>query len=285
MSLFERTTSGFPLSISTALAFESLFPPRQKVYDPERKIPEKINISGYNQLWINVDTLFRNMLQSVDANAVKNAGYKDAASVLIDEMDTISSLLANEGGGTTNPIFYTCDYEHALRNVHKGLSLRKDHTPKQLHYKDLRDKTMKYLKELRTDIKFFNGPLRSSGSNVALMLTHIPYDLLSYKQFGRLDLLESNTGKLKKRHQWNTKYFQVPGKNMMILPFYRFLLLILGDKVMFQPGPSKLRNQIMETAEKRGWTAATTKEKCLLDLSLDLHVYDYAVIKGASEIL
>lgn len=283
MNLFDRTTSGFPLSISTGLAFESLFPPRQSVYDPERPLPEHINLGNYTQFWINVDTLFRNMLNAADKTAILNTGYKETVSVIVDEINTIENILANEGGGITSPIFYVCDYEHALRKLHKGLSLRKDSTPKQFHYTDLRNKTMEELKKIRTDIKFFPGSIKTSGSNIALMLTHIPYDLLSYKQFGRLDLLESNTGKLKKRHQWNTKYYPVPNRNMSILPFFRFLLLTLGDKVMFQPAPSKLRDQIMTCAEKRSWTPATTIEKCLLDLSIDLHSFDYAVIESANQ--
>lgn len=280
-TLYTRTVSGFPLSISTGLAFESLFPPRQSVYDPERVKPEMIDIGDYQQFWINVDTLFRNMIQSADKNAVTNTGYKEAASVLADEMDTIVSLLNNEGQGTTSPVFYVCDYKHALRNLHKAISLRKDTTAKQLHYTNLRDKTMKYLKESRSDIKFFPGTIRTSNNINGLMLTHLPIDLLANRFFGRLDLLESNTGKLKKKHQWNTKYYPVPGKNMNILPFNRMLLMVLGDKPMIQPSPSKLRNQIMDVAEKRKWTPATTKDKCHLDLSLELHPYDMAVLNGA----
>lgn len=283
MNISDRPVSGFPLSIGTGLAFESLFPPRQKVYDPERPIPEKININNYNQMWINIDTLFRNMIGSLDKALLMNVGPKAVSAAIVDEMDTIESLLQNEGGGVASPIFYVCDYEHALRNLHKGLSMRKDTTPKQLHYKSLKEKTLKELKEFRSDIKFFPDTIKTSGSNLALMLTHIPYDLLSYRMFGRLDLLESNTGKLKKKHQWNTKYYPVPGQNMAILPFYRFLLLTLGDKVMFQPTMSKLREQIMTCASKRNWTPSTTKEKCMLDLSLDLHPFDYAVISSANK--
>lgn len=281
-SLFERTTSGFPLSISTGLAFESIFPPRQSVYDPEREIPQKINIADYNQLWINVDTLFRNMIQSADKNAVASTGYKETAAVLIDEMDTIQSLMYNEGGGVCTPVFYVCDYHHALKNVHAGITLRKDSTPNQIHYTDLRNKTMKLLKESRTDIKFYPGAIRASqGQDSVLMLTHVPYDLLSKRDFKRLDLLESNTGKLKKPFQWNSKYYPVPKRDMSILPFHRFLLMALGDKVLIQPMPMKIRTQIMDTADKRNWTPATTSEKCLLDLSIDLHPFDYAVLQSA----
>ncbi len=281
-SLYDRTVSGFPLSISTGLAFESIFPPRQAVYDPERDIPEHINITEYDQLWINVDTLFRNMIQSSSKEAVMNTGYKETCAVLIDEMSTIESLMFNEGGGTCVPVFYVCDYTHALRNIHRGINLRTDSTANQLHYTDLRNKTMKELKSLRTDIKFYPGAIKASQpKDSVLMLTHIPYDLLSKRDFKRLDLLESNTGKLKKPFQWNSKYYPVPKRNMSILPFHRCLLMSLGDKVLVQPMTLSIRSQIMDTAEKKEWTPATTIEKVLLDLGIALHPFDFSVIQSA----
>lgn len=280
-SLYDRTVSGFPLSISTALAFESLFPPRQEVYDPERAIPQKINITDYRELWINVDTMFRNMIQSASKAAVTETGHKETTSVLIDEIDTIHSLLQNEGRGTLRPVFYVCDYQQALKNIGNWVELRKEHTANQLLYKNLRDKTMTELRKLGHGVQFMKAGIAASGTTTALIITHIPLDLTYRKQFTKLDLLESNTGRLKKRQQWNTKYFPIPKRDMGILPFYRFLLVTLGDKVMFQPAPSKLRDQIMTTAEKRKWTPMTTQDKCLLDLSIDLHLYDYEKIAAA----
>ena len=281
INLYDRTVSGFPLSISTGLAFESIFTPRQAVYDPERQAPQHINIADYTQMWVNVDTLFRNMMQSGAKEAIMNTGYKETSSVLVDEMNTIESLMHNEGGGICSVVFYACDYRHALRNLHKAISLRQDTTAPQLHYTDLRNKTMKALKDLRSDIKFFPGTIKAASANQnVLMLTHIPYDLLSKRDFRKLDLLESNTGKLKKPFQWNSKYYPVSKEDMSILPFHRFLLMALGDKVLIQPLPMKIRTQIMETAKKRQWTPATTADKCLLDMSIDLHHFDYAVIES-----
>lgn len=280
-SLYDRTTSGFPLSISTALAFESLFSPRQAVYDPAREKPPEIHIDQYNQMWINMDTLFRNMLQASTKEAIMNTGYKETASVLIDEMDTIRSLLAQEGRGVCRPVFYHCDYEKAFSGINKAFTVRKDTTANQIFQRDLREKTMKELKRLEAGVTFLPGPVKAENRPSALMLTHVPYDLVSKKYFEKLDLLESNTGKLKKPAQWNTKYYPVPNRDMTILPFYRFLLMSLGDKVYFQPMPMKIREQIMTTAEKRNWTPVTTVDKCLLDLSLDLHPFDYSVIATA----
>lgn len=280
-TLIERTTSGFPLSISTALAFESLFTPRQTVYDPLRQIPERIDISKYKQLWINVDTLFRNMIQSASKEMLMNTGYKEASMILIDEMHIIENLLLVEGKNTTEPVFYRLDYEAALKSRHESIKLRTDNSANQLFLADLKRKTFELLLKNTKSVVEFKTEIKPKDKTSALMLTHYPFDLTFYKNFSVLDLLESNTGKLKTRRQWNTKYYPVPGYDMNILPFYRMLLLFLGDKALIQPVFLKFRKLIMDCAVKRQWTPLTTMDKCLLDLSIDLNPFDYAVIRTA----
>lgn len=282
MSLFNRQTSGFPLSISTALAFESLFPPRQDVYDPDRLPPQIVPIMEYNQMWINIDTLIRNMVEALPKEQLINVGYKEVVTVLFDEMDTINSLLAIEGNGLLTPVYYVCDYEAALRNIHRAFELREKSTPHAKWLSDLRDQTIKQLKkDAPHAVTFFPGAIRTTLKPSAIILTHYPYDLTARRLFSKLDLLESNTGKLKKPAEWNTKYYPVPQFDMRILPFYRFLLLALGDKQLIKPFPIKLRRQIMEVAVKGKWTPMTTAEKVLLDLRLGLHSMDYSIIESA----
>ena len=279
-TLVDRTVSGFPLSISTGLAFESLFPPRQAVYDDTRKIPQQIALAEYNQMWINVDTLFRNMIQSSSKEILHTTSYHEAAIVLDGEMETIRNILKNEGRGRTAPIFYLCNYSKALENRHKAIDLRKDNTPTQIYIETMRRETMKVLLNETEGIHNFKGAIESIGiPTSALMLSHVPYDLLSKKLFTKLDLLESNTGKLKTSRQWNSKYYPLPGKDMSIFPWYRFLLMTFGDKVLIVPQAKKLRDAIYETAVKRQWTPASTMDKCMLELSIDLNPFDYAVIR------
>lgn len=280
ISLADRKVSGFPLSISTALAFESLFTPRQKVYDEEREKPEKVDIRQYQELWINIDTLYRNLIQSAEKAALMETGYLEVSSVLADEMDTIISLLNNEGQGWCTPRFYQCDYEAALKHRHKSIGLRQDSTPHQLFIEELRTKSIKDLVKHRHDLTQFKAGIENTHKTKTLILTHQPWDLTAKNLFDKLDLLESNTGKLKTSRSWCTKYYPLPGKDMTHLPFHRFLLLILGDKSLIQPGPFKIRQAIYESSIKRDWTPLTTIEKCLLDLSLDIkNPFDYAVIR------
>lgn len=280
--LVDRKVSGFPLSISTALAFESLFQARQEVYDKEREAPPMIDISPYTELWINMATLYRNLLQACDKEVAKNAGHKEVAEVLIEEMEIIESLLQHEGQGRMKAVFYTADHMEKLKPyVKKGLGIREDKSLGDLHYTDV------FVKSIKEISKTFPGKIREFKHGIktsieaqpsVLMLTNIPFDLTYYKSFSRLDLLESNTGKLKKRSQWNSKYYPLPNLDMRIFPFYQHLLCLFGDKTTIVPMGIKLRRSVHEIAVKGKWTAATTREKVDLDISLGLNPFDYACL-------
>ena len=95
----------------------------------------------------------------------------------------------------------------------------------------------------------------------------MPYDLLSHKRFHQLDLLESNTGKLKKKHAWNSKYYPVGKADMSHLPFMKMLLMVFGDRPLIHPSIFKLRDSILQTSVKRGWTPVTTRDKVILKAS------------------
>ena len=64
-SLYTRTISAFPISVGTSLALESLFAPRLETIDPERKF-ERVDVTKYSEVWINLSTLFRNIVGAVE---------------------------------------------------------------------------------------------------------------------------------------------------------------------------------------------------------------------------
>ena len=95
-------------------------------------------------------------------------------------------------------------------------------------------------------------------------MTHQAHDLLSYSKFKRLDLLESHTGKLKKKNLWYTKYNN--GSELGMMPFDRVLIQIFGDSDLFHPMTLQLRNEIIALAKAKHWTFATTKDKINADI-------------------
>jgi hypothetical protein len=268
--LFNREISAFPLSIGTSMAFESVFTGRLPSYDPNRTIPNQVILSNYNTCFINISTLYRNILGAVSKDVKLEANENDFAAVIEQEMDIIESLFKVEGGGTTIPIFYTMSYDRAVSKASsKIVDLRQDRTDLQKHEKAILVKTVDKLKNI-PNIEKYKDYIKAPASTRALIVTHVPYDLLSHEKFGRLDLLESHTGKLKPRYEWSSKYYPLGERDMSHLPFLEKLLLIFGDKVLIQPALTKIRQQVYEVSIKRGWTSMTTKAKVTMDLSLDI---------------
>lgn len=269
-----RAVSGFALSIGTGLAFESIFNPTQPVYDQARKSPPKVNLKNYTHLWVNVGTLYRNMVgacKSSDVPGISDSEFKDALAL---EMETIESLCKNEGNGLITPVFYFCTYESIYRNPgHKSIVLRSANTEKAKVYIA---KLMSAIKMLDKEhlVKILDSDLKPSFNQKALILTNVAWDLVSSKHFNRLDLIESHTGVLKNKTAWNTKYHKY--KDLSNLPFNSKLLKIFGDSEIFTPMLTSLRDLVLGVAVKGKWTVLTTKDKMMLDL--DMYCNDKFVV-------
>lgn len=262
-TLADRLMSSFPLSLPTGLAFESVFKPRTERYDDQRQIPNQIQISNYDEIWINVLTLFRNLVSSVDKMVFLSSSPLELKEIIDFEIDVINDLLANEGQDLCKAQYYIPDYDH----LKKHIRLREPKTEGQRFYNDQLEKVIALLKK-STDI--FQDKIHPRSKTKALILTHVPYDLLSYKHFTKLDLLESNTGKLKSRNEWNSKYYQVGDNDLSHLPFNSKLLYIFGDRVLIRPSDYKLRKLIYDISINRNWIVTTTIDKIIFDCELEI---------------
>ena len=185
-------------------------------------------------------------------------------------MDVINGLFINEGKNLCKPVYYYCTRKGLVNKFDKNVKLREDKTEGQKYYTFKYNKTLELLEKETDEIRKFDYELKPTTRVKAMILTHVPYDLLSYKNFNELDLLESNTGRLKKKYQWNSKYYPVGDEDLSIIPFNRKFLLIFGDKTLVHAMDMRLRKQIVDIAKKRNWTALSTEDKVMLDISLDL---------------
>lgn len=267
--VYERTVSAFPFSTGTSLSFESLFESTNASIDPNRQIPQHVNITDYNELWINVGTLFRNMFTAIPRDRVESTVSRDCVDVLIMEMIQILELVNEQSGNKTKVIYYICSYR-GLEKEFKGITRRTPNTSKQKFYQNLLEETLdKILKRIKEsneiDIKYFDTFIRPIERCKALIITHYAVDLLSIKRFRVLDLLESHTGVLKKFNTWYTKYFS--GKNLMMIPFNESLIKIFGDTELIVPYHFKVRRLIEEVANQNKWNYATSPAKVYGDLS------------------
>lgn len=265
--IWSRTLSSFPLSVGTGLALESIFTPTQDRIDSEREIPEQIVIKNYDEFWINIYTLFRNITSSMSVEQVTSVTASDVLDALNSEMDVIIGLLQNEANGLVIPRFYLSEYSNLDKKYPLAI-IRGDTTIGQKNYRKLYTETVKLLIKQglaeRGILVFKDNIEPKKAYPKAIILTHVVHDLLKYAKFSKLDLLESHTGVLKTNNKFYTKYLN--GKELFPLPFNKLLLQVFGDKETFRPQSSEMKKTLIELAKENKWTPATTREKIITNI-------------------
>lgn len=260
--LAERVMSAPGVSVGTTLALETILP-NWPVFDPNREKPPAVNLFEYKRVWINLGTLFRNLYSALHRERLSELKSSDAGEALYHEMETIAGAIKEGTQGAVVVHFYWCDYKD-LAKLYPKASLRVPATEKQLKYRDHMEKAVKLA--IRTAdlnmpglVTTYNTQIKPLTYGKTLLITHYPVDLLSEARFGSISLLESHTGVIKNKTLWHTKFFN--GKSLSNIPFNALTLQVFGDDVHFKPLDAKIRNAILEIAEKGHWNWMTTASK------------------------
>lgn len=269
--LSERTTGQYPLSVATSLAIESAMGIHPEI---EVKVAP---IKQYAELWINLKTLYRNMMGALQGDAAQLVLGIPVGDEMQLEMDRIDSIIASEADCKVQ--YYVCNYSR-MEQRFPNASIRVDSTARQKQFTRTMKEAIQHLLMLETHpadqqhasrVKVFDVTLKPVRKVKTLMLTHVPLDLCSEKHFGELALLESHTGAIKEKAQWYTKYQN--GKDLARIPFREDLLQIFGDHELFHPYPIENRRQLLAIADKYNWTPLTTTEKIRYTIDFLLNPY------------
>jgi hypothetical protein len=258
--LDNRATSSFTISIGTALALESLFKGDKPVYDNTRVIPEQVNLQSYDSFYINVFTLYRNILGSVDTKLAVQVSANEIVEVLENEIELIKSLVYASTQGKTKVVLYASEYK-GLVNKHPHAFIQKPTTDRQMFYNAKMQETInKFIQtQNKENIQLYSLELIPTVREKSLILTNYAYDLLSFNKFSQLDLLESHTGILKTKNLFYTKLTK--GKELIRIPFNNFSIQVFGDSNTFSPQPNAIRTKVIELSEQYSWTQLTTKDR------------------------
>ncbi len=253
-SIAGRAIGAYPISIATSLAIESvagIFPD-----NPVSPAP----ILKYSELWINVRTLYRNFIGALDRETSERVMPPEISEVLSEEMEQIVSIVREISEGKTKVVFYISNYAD-IETKYKHAVIRRDSTDKQKMYTASLNQTLAMLIKSHTPdtLQVFDLKIHVANRPSALIVTHIVYDLVVWKQFTKLVLLESHTGKMKEYAQWYTKYLN--GKELSMMPFREDLLQVFGDHETFRPMDVRVRRELIEVAVKYRWSAITTIDK------------------------
>jgi hypothetical protein len=263
--IVEREKGQFPLSIGTSLAFEALVGINPNIQ--YKKLPVK----EYSVLWVNVKTIFRNIYQSIDTEVRDKVTLNQYLMLLRDELLYIKEWCDSYGEDMKLHLY--CPEYSGLRSMYRYAELREDkpnRTVKQMQYTNLINqvfyqfiKKTTYVNDLNIDV--FKNKIPKADYLKTLILTSYAYDLINPYLFSKLDLIESHTGKIKPRTQWNSKYHN--GVKLYMMPFNVDLLQIFGDKELFAPLSPKITRAVIEMAKKDKWTPLTTKDRIKYSIS------------------
>lgn len=259
--LTNREMSGFPLSIGTGLALEAIFAPEQESLH-EAPPTQLADVNTYSSYIFNVETLTRNLISSLKYQDLIGVANKHFLSVIIEEVDYLSSFFEMNN---TRALFYVNSYKY-FKDTYRD-KIRKPTTDKQLLISGIVEYVLKHIVRERTNVANFSKEISFGKEERSLLLSHIPADLLSFRKFSTLDLLESHTGSIKHRRHWNTKYYPIPKEDMTFLPFIEYLLTTFGDRHMFKPSPMKERTKVLEHMRKQGVNPLTSEFGMLLNLT------------------
>lgn len=256
-----RAMSAFSVSIGTSLALETLLTGTQPPYDPERVMPAKVKLSDYDEFWVNLLTLHRNILGALDKNDQATVMPGELLDTLIYEIEVIKHAVTQGTYGKTKLRLYASDYK-GMAKAYPNAVIRHDHTAKQLAYASKMQQVIKgYFKDhmLGEELHHFDLLLKPDKKTKSLILTHYAHDLLSWRNFSELDLIESHTGLCKKRALWSSKLL---GSDALArIPFDAWSMQVFGDPNTFSPFPIAVRKQILALAEQYKWHPLVTKDR------------------------
>lgn len=254
--LARRAVGELPLSIGTSLAMETLKPD-----------------GAYGGLWINTRTMYRNIYDALDGedrkkmvsqiNQDKSGRFvRDVTAAFVDTLEEELHRILQYGQGKLDKVtLYHREYADLLQRFPAAV-LATPNTPLQKSYHFLMNNVIDEVlrRPIGQHIDFDKGSQLKGEPIKALVLSHYPLDLLSQTAFTKLRLIESYSGAIKSKSQWNTKL--TDGKLYPRIPFNEFTIQVFGDRnILFMRYPKAVREAILELAEKFKWTSMTTTEK------------------------
>lgn len=252
-ALSSRAVGQYPLSVATSLAIESLV---GILPEAPADVPP---ITQYDVLWVNMRTLLRNLLGSLETEKRKLLTVETVAEYLVNEMRTIETICVEKGDGRFEVTYYICSYDDLTYSFNKAI-LKHVTTPAQKQAEVFEKAVFEVIaRDHQGSIPYLMLKRKFPEVGLkALILSHYAIDLLQRYRFESLTLLESHTGAIKPPQMWNTKLKN--GRDLERIPFDRMSIQMFGDGVTFTPMAIKVRNKIIEIAEKNKWTPVTTKD-------------------------
>lgn len=243
----------YGLAVGTSIAFEELTAPENKK-----------KVSKFNSLWVNIDTIIRNVHGALRPE-LRNA--ETIADYTMQDLEALPSAV-DEALPKSDVVIYRSSAKLVVALVPKA-TVKIPKTDKQLEYIKLVNKVVGILQDKGIVINVLERKqFVGYGHQSVVLLSHYPIDLLLKYNFTELTLLESHTGKVRKSGEWVNKIVTSATKEYAsYLPFNAISLAILGDGgKQLQPCPLPVRRAYLELAKTKRWKVTTTRDKIMHDV-------------------
>lgn len=255
------------LSIGTHLAMETISTISPVDAARSRPVLDR-PISAYTHLYVNVLTLIRNIVTTYPSGA--RVSVTDVTAQVLSELVILPSI-------SPIPVVPYMSTYALLSGGKLAPYTRQYTTPLQKERAALYGTVLNTVMARQSDIQRFTWT--PSGSGETLMLTHLVADLLGYRTFPSLSLLESNTGTIKHPPLFSTKFNLVNVYAAAHMPFSMKSWLVMGDKTLMKSAPTGVRKQYMAACEDNHWSPITADSKVLNDLKKPPYELAYAFYK------
>ena len=272
MLLYNRAIGeSLPVSIGTSLIVDG----------------PKADPSRWNQVvLINLLTLSRNIIQSVPAASQFDLRSDDVTEVVLTEMDMLRQSLNAYAPGVQVEFYLPAykliyiDFPMAkprLFNTKNKQFVQQMMLDVRVKLKELIEEENKKRDERKQEplpIRIMRGWKLDKDKRKTTILTSFPTDLLSQYQFPALTLLESHTGAVKSRREWNTKLNWHKKEDIVNMPFMKFTLQVFGDDVFFIQQNLKVKQWVVDMSKRDRWTPITTESTIRGSIGKIKHVAD-----------
>lgn len=273
--LHDSTKGKYGVSIGTSQALEGIFGVHDQIEYPKG---DKMPYKRFNNVVINLRTLLRNLVASINAQQHDLITPDVALTLIIDEMRVIHQVVVATSHRKLKLFWYAEMYPiDQLKKRYPAAEVKRPTTPKQKVYAELETATFELLRTYiadgsidthhRISDRWFDFNLSSDCNpsvkylddrvEASLVLTHIALDLVLLP-LPRMSLMESHTGKIKSQAMFNSKLKGKP-ENM---PFDIMTIQMHGESGdTFTPQPTGVRKTLADVAKRGGWNPTTSKAK------------------------
>lgn len=261
--ILERKLGANSLSIGTDLAVEAVFPNLPKYTDDIKYTQGDIDTYDFH-IW-NVYTIVRNFV-----NSVPNKDYTSVMRntlflpLLIEEVDRLHRLY--DGMKCKIVMFYP-----VYKQVYKNYNVNKEvvnTNPYSMHlaiksFLESDHGKKVFIQYRRPDHRWS----KKYRLNNLLVTTHIPCDLFNANK--TINLLESHTGVIKTKEEFNTKFHKLGSESLTSLPFMEELLYIFGDNQIVFSLPVGIRRKVVKLATEKEWFVHSKEDQIVRDIKND----------------